>query len=196
MQFTAVDGSCRSANGQPLRPNRLPVQGSVFLSPHLSITNNFRHLNHNTIGTLHADSWERGRRNDRVKHRGLTRLHGMTTLSVLDWIQGNSLIITGITIIAGLSASMKIKEPDILELSNWFELALNQSTRLERKEKMRMRRKIRDELYTLLAWEKPTADIIIHRWEERLDKVFKVMPSNLKDDLFRLLKKKLTIPQI
>ncbi|MDJ0816012.1 MAG: hypothetical protein QNJ58_07400 [Desulfobacterales bacterium] len=91
---------------------------------------------------------------------------------------------------------MKIKEPDILELSNWFELALNQSTRLERKEKMRMRRKIRDELYTLLAWEKPTADIIIHRWEERLDKVFKVMPSNLKDDLFRLLKKKLTIPQI
>ena len=91
---------------------------------------------------------------------------------------------------------MKIKEPDILELSNWFELALNQSTGLERKEKMKMRKKIRDELYVLLTWEKPTADVILHRWEERMEKVFRVMPSNSKDDLFRLLKKKLTVPQI
>ena len=120
----------------------------------------------------------------------------MTALSVVGQIQRRKLSITGITKLAGLSASMKIKEPDILELSNWFELALNQSTRLDRKEKMKMRRKVRDELYALLAWEKPTADIIIHRWEERLDKVFKVMPSNLKDDLFRLLKKKLAVPQI
>jgi hypothetical protein len=91
---------------------------------------------------------------------------------------------------------MKIKEPDLLELSNWFEMALSQSTRLERKDKMKMRKKIRDELYTLLSWEKPTADVIFNRWEERLDKVFKAMPGNLRDDLFRLLKKKLTIPKL
>ena len=91
---------------------------------------------------------------------------------------------------------MKIKEPDLLEFSNWFEMALSQSTRLERKDKMKMRKKIRDELYLLLTWEKPTADIIISRWEERLDKVFKVMPTGLRDELFRLLKKKLTIPKV
>jgi len=90
---------------------------------------------------------------------------------------------------------MKIKEPDLLELSNWFEMALCQSSRLERKDKMRMRKKIRDELYLLLSWEKPTADVIFNRWEERLDKVFKVMPANLRDDLFRLLRKKLTVPK-
>jgi len=90
---------------------------------------------------------------------------------------------------------MKIKEPDLLELSNWFEMALSQSSRLERKDKMRMRKKIRDELYLLLSWEKPTADVIFNRWEERLDKVFKVMPANLRDDLFRLLRKKLTVPK-
>jgi hypothetical protein len=91
---------------------------------------------------------------------------------------------------------MKIKEPDLLEISNWFEMALCQSTKLDRKDKMKMRKKIRDELYLLLTWEKPTADIIFNRWEERLDKVFKVMPGNLRDDLFRLLKKKLAIPKV
>jgi hypothetical protein len=91
---------------------------------------------------------------------------------------------------------MKIKEPDLLELSNWFEMALSQSSRLERNKKMKMRKKIRDELYLLLTWEKPTADVIINRWEERLDMVFKVMPTNLRDDIFRLLKKKLTIPKM
>ena len=91
---------------------------------------------------------------------------------------------------------MKIKEPDLLEFSKWFEMALSQSTGIERKDKMRMRKKIRDELYLLLSWEKPTADVIFTRWEERLDKVFRVMPSNLRDDLFKLLKKKLTIPTV
>jgi hypothetical protein len=90
---------------------------------------------------------------------------------------------------------MKIKEPDLLEFNKWFEMALNQATRLERKDKMKLRRKIRDELYLLLRWEKPTPDVIFNRWEERLDKVFKVINPGLKDDLFRLLKKKLATPK-
>ena len=89
---------------------------------------------------------------------------------------------------------MKIKEPDLIELSKWFEMALNQATRVERRDKMKMRKKIRDELYILLTWEKPTPDIIFKRWEERLEKVFKAIQPGSRDELFELLQKKLTIP--
>jgi hypothetical protein len=89
---------------------------------------------------------------------------------------------------------MKIKEPDLIEFSKWFEMALNQATRVERKDKMKMRKKIRDELYILLTWEKPSPDVIFKRWEERLEKVFKAMQPGLKEELFKLLQKKLTIP--
>jgi hypothetical protein len=90
---------------------------------------------------------------------------------------------------------MKVKEPDLLEFTKWFEMALNQATKVERQDKMKMRRKIRDELYILLSWESPTPDVIFNRWEERLEKVFKVMNPGLRDDLFRLLKKKLSMPK-
>ena len=86
---------------------------------------------------------------------------------------------------------MKIKEPDLLELNNWFEGALSQISRVEKKVKMRMRRKIRDELYLLLTWEKPTAAVIFNRWEERMADFFKVLPFGLRDDLLRLLVKKM-----
>jgi hypothetical protein len=91
---------------------------------------------------------------------------------------------------------MKIKEPDLIELSNWFEMALNQSPKADRKDRMKLRRKIRDELYLLLTWEKPTPDVIFNRWEERLEKVFKAMNPGLKDELFKLLKKKLSVPKV
>ena len=74
-------------------------------------------------------------------------------------------------------------------------MALNQSAKVERKDKMKMRKKIRDELYLLLTWERPTADVIFNRWEEKLEKVFKVMNPGLRDDLFKLLKKKLSTPK-
>ena len=90
---------------------------------------------------------------------------------------------------------MKVKETDLLEFGKWFEMALNQTAKVERKDKMKMRKKIRDELYVLLSWEKPTPDVIFNRWEERLDKVFKVLSPGLRDDLFKLLKKKLSGPK-
>ncbi len=86
---------------------------------------------------------------------------------------------------------MKIKEPDLLELNDWFESALNQITRVEKKVKMRMRRKIRDELYLLLTWEKPAAAVIFNRWEERMPDFFKFLPFGLREDLLRLLAKKM-----
>ena len=90
---------------------------------------------------------------------------------------------------------MRVKEIDLLEFGEWFEMALNQAANVDRQDKMRMSRKIRDELFVLLSWEKPTPDVIFNRWEERLDKVFKVIRPGLKDDLFRLLKKKLSAPK-
>ena len=86
---------------------------------------------------------------------------------------------------------MKIKEPDLLELNDWFEAALNQITRIDKTKKMRMRRKIRDEVYLLLTWEKPTAAVIFNRWEERMADFFKALPFGLREDLLRLLVKKL-----
>jgi hypothetical protein len=91
---------------------------------------------------------------------------------------------------------MKVKETDLLDLGKWFEMALNQTTKVDRKDKMKMRKKIRDELYILLSWEKPTPDVIFSRWEERLDKFFKVVNPGLRDDLFNLLKKKLSKPKL
>jgi hypothetical protein len=89
---------------------------------------------------------------------------------------------------------MKIKDPDLIEFSTWFEMVLSQATKLPRKDKMKMRKKIRDELYALLLWEKPTADVIFNRWEERLGRVFSVMRPDSRQELFKLLKKKLTLP--
>ena len=88
---------------------------------------------------------------------------------------------------------MKIKDQDIMELLKWFENALGRISRVDRKEKMRMRRKVRDELYLLLTWEKPTPDAIMNRWEERMNKVFKALPFGAKEDLFNLMKKKMSI---
>lgn len=85
----------------------------------------------------------------------------------------------------------KLKDRDIMDINKWFEDALNRLSKVERKKKMRMRRKIRDEVYFLLTWEKPTPSMIINRWEERMNDVFTSMPYGLKEELVRLLVKKM-----
>ena len=85
----------------------------------------------------------------------------------------------------------KLKDRDIMDINKWWEEALNRLPKVERKEKMRMRKKIRDEVYFLLTWQKPTPAMIINRWEERMSDVFRAMPFGLKDDLVRLLVKKM-----
>ena len=86
---------------------------------------------------------------------------------------------------------MKIKDPDLIDLRKWFENALSRVSKVDRQKKMRMRRKIRDEIFLLLSWEKPTASTIFKRWEEKLDDVFKALPYGSKEDLLRLLIKKM-----
>ena len=87
----------------------------------------------------------------------------------------------------------RLRDRDIMDINKWFEDALNRLSKVDRKKKMRMRRKIRDEVYFLLTWEKPTPVMIINRWEERMSDVFLAMPYGLKEDLQRLLVKKMDI---
>ena len=82
-----------------------------------------------------------------------------------------------------------------MELLKWFEDTMSRATRVDRQEKMKMRRKVRDELFLLLTWEKPTPDAIMNRWEERLQRVFKVMPFGAREDLFNLMKKIMAMPK-
>ena len=85
----------------------------------------------------------------------------------------------------------KITDLDILELRNFFEEALSRAQRADKRQKMRMRKKIRDEVFILLTYEKPTPKAIMSRWEERLQNVFKVMPYGFKDEVFKMLMDKM-----
>ena len=89
----------------------------------------------------------------------------------------------------------KITDIDMMEIRQFFEDALSQAQRADKREKMRMRRRIRDEVFNLQVWEKPTPTGIMNRWEERLQGIFKVMPYGFKEDLFRLLIDKMQNPQ-
>lgn len=88
----------------------------------------------------------------------------------------------------------KITDLDIMEIRKVFEEALSRAQRADKRQKMRFRRKIRDEIYLLLTWEKPTPTGIMNRWEERLQDVFKLMPYGFKDDLMRMLIDKMQHP--
>jgi hypothetical protein len=81
----------------------------------------------------------------------------------------------------------KITDLDVLDIRQIFEDNLTQAQRADKRQKMRMRRRIRDEVFNLLTWEKPTPTAIMNRWEERLHDVFKVMPFGFKEELFKLL---------
>jgi hypothetical protein len=83
---------------------------------------------------------------------------------------------------------MALNERDIYELRMRFEDALNRTPqKVDKQNKMRMRRKIRDEIFLLLTWENPSPAAIIKRWEDRMFDVFQIMPFGFKDELLRLL---------
>jgi hypothetical protein len=88
----------------------------------------------------------------------------------------------------------RIKDLDIVEIRQFFEEALTRAQGADKRQKMRMRRKIRDEVFNLLTWEKPTPTGIMNRWEERLQNVFKVMPYGFKEELFKLMVDKMQHP--
>lgn len=75
-------------------------------------------------------------------------------------------------------------------MREWFEEALGRAQRVDKRAKMQMRKKVRDELFLLLTWEKPSPTAIMNRWEDRLSEVFAVMPYEFKDNLLKMLTKK------
>ena len=81
----------------------------------------------------------------------------------------------------------KISDLDVQEIRQFFEENLNQAQRADKRQKMRMRRKVHDEVFNLLTWDKPTPTGIMNRWDERLQDVLKVMPYGFKEELFKLL---------
>ena len=87
----------------------------------------------------------------------------------------------------------KITDLDILELRNFFEEALSRAQKADKQQKMRMRKKIRDEVFLLLTYEKPTPKAIMSRWEERLQDIFRVMPYGFKDEVFKMLMDKMQL---
>ena len=88
----------------------------------------------------------------------------------------------------------RITDFDVMEIRQLFEDAMSRAQNADKREKMRFRRKIRDEVYMLLTWEKPTPSGILNRWEERLNDIFKVMPYGFKEELLRLLTDKMQHP--
>jgi hypothetical protein len=88
----------------------------------------------------------------------------------------------------------RISDLDIMEIRQAFEDALSRAQKADKRQKMRLRRKIRDEVFLLLTWEKPTPTGIMNRWEERLQDVFRVMPYGFKDEIFKILVDKMQHP--
>jgi hypothetical protein len=88
---------------------------------------------------------------------------------------------------------MKLTQADIYDIREWFEDNLGCIQRVDKKVKMRMRKKIRDELFVLLTWEKPSPTAIMNRWEDRLSDVFAIMPYGFRDNLLKMLTKKIDL---
>ena len=87
-----------------------------------------------------------------------------------------------------------ITDLDVIEIRKLFEEALVRAPQTDKRQKMRLRKKIRDEVFFLLTWEKPTPASIMNRWEERLQDAFKVMPFGFKEELFKMLMDKMQHP--
>ena len=88
----------------------------------------------------------------------------------------------------------RITDLDVLEIRQLFEEALVRAQQADKRQKMRLRRKIRDEVFNILTWEKPTPTAIMNRWEERLQEAFEVMPYGFKEEIYKLLVDKMQHP--
>jgi hypothetical protein len=88
----------------------------------------------------------------------------------------------------------RVTDLDIMEIRTLFEEALVRAQQADKRQKMRFRKKFRDEVFLLSTWEKPTPSSIMNRWEERLQDVFDVMPFGFKEELFKMLVEKMQHP--
>ena len=89
---------------------------------------------------------------------------------------------------------MRLKDADVKELGELFEEALNRAQRLDKQQRIKLRRKIRNELLALMSWELATPSAVISRWEERLADVFLALPYGFRDEIARALTERMRSP--
>ena len=88
---------------------------------------------------------------------------------------------------------MKLKESDIHEIGQLFEEGLNRMLRADKQEKLRYRRRIQDELFSMLGWELASPAGIIKRFEERMPDFFQQVPYGFKDELLKFLNQQMSV---
>jgi hypothetical protein len=91
-------------------------------------------------------------------------------------------------------ATMKLKDSDISALFEMFEEALNRAQHLDKPQRIQLRKKIRNELFSLLNWELITPAAIMSRWENRFSDVFSALPMGFKEEVAHVLAEKLRSP--
>lgn len=80
---------------------------------------------------------------------------------------------------------------DIEDIRLLFEDALKRAKKVDRIEKMKIRGRIRLQLSHLMVWRNPTSERILYRWENKLQDVFLLFPYRFRDELKKLLTKKI-----
>lgn len=93
-------------------------------------------------------------------------------------------------------ATMKLKDSDISDLFEMFEEALNRAQRLDKPQRIQLRKKIRNELFSLLSWELATPAAIMSRWEYRFSEVFAALPVGFKEEVANVLTERLRSPLV
>ena len=88
-----------------------------------------------------------------------------------------------------------LKKTDLKQIIDMFEVELSLLPKLAKIEKMKMRSRIRRELYCLVALNNQTAHRLIKRLEEKLPDVFSVYPYGFSDKLEDLIELKLAKAQ-
>lgn len=86
---------------------------------------------------------------------------------------------------------MSLKPHDIEEIRLFFEDALKRMQGIDRIERIKIRGRIRRELNNIIGWKNPTPDRILRRWDSRLSDVFSLFPYWFRDDLKKMLSKKI-----
>ena len=86
---------------------------------------------------------------------------------------------------------MSLKPDDIEDIRLLFEDALKRIKKIDKIERIKIRAKIRRELNSIIGWKNPTPDRILKRWDSRLYDVFSIFPFQFRDDLKKLLSKKI-----
>jgi hypothetical protein len=89
---------------------------------------------------------------------------------------------------------MKLKDAHVKELFDMFEEALNRSQRLDKQQRIHLRKKIRNEIFALMSWELATASGVMARWEERLSDVFSALPFGFKEEIAKALTEIMRFP--